>query len=973
VELVRSGLDESGVDLRVVHGGSLCGLTAARIGRDGRGRIGEIAGWLASRATTIRGVGVTDVDGATTRLVGRKQECAQIDRLLANAVAGESGILVIRGEPGIGKTALLAYAAERASGMLVLRASGAEAESDLAFAGLYGLVRPILGHLDEVPAIQSAALAGALGLGPSTGADRFLVSAAVLGLLAGAAEERPILCLVDDAQWLDTPSADALVFAARRLGADPVAMVFGAREGEPRRFDAPGLPGLLVRGLDHASGAALLDSHAGEASPAVRERLLAEAHGNPLALIELPAGLTYPQLSGTAPLPDAIPLTPRLKALFRERIERLPEPTQTALLVAAASSVDAVEIVASASRSLELGDDALDPAETASLIHTEGGALKFRHPLVRSAIYDAASPTQRQVVHAAIAGVLTGEKHADRRVWHLAMATSAPDEEVAAALEASAHRAVMRAAHASAASSFLRAADLSTDDIRRYGRIAAAGQAAWDAGDVERVRDLIAGALPAASGEPRALLLHLAGVLEWRTGRLHEACTIMSRGAELTADPSLRLEMLFDAAEAASHGGDPASVIELADRAARIKASSERDRVRQALLIGFGRLYAGQREEAGAPFADALERASTLEDPRTLVWAAEAASTVIRLGAGLPYASRAVELARAQGRLNLLQLALRRLASELIWNSHFDVAYATAQEGYGLSLEAGDSAGGHLANLAFVEAVWGREQEARDHAAVALALGQRHDSLLVSSMAEWALGFVELTAGRLDEAADRLLALTAAERTDVHPMVARYALSDAVEAASRGSHRAEASERLVRLRSAVNQAHNEARHALLSRCEAVLGERPPDDAFAEALSPAVSEFERARTELLYGEWLRRERRRQEARGHLRTALELFRGVGAVTWEDRAAAELRATGETARKRDPSTLDKLTPQELHIAGLVAEGLTNRDIATQLYLSPRTIDYHLRKVFSKLGIASRTELVRNGLPQRGPAEPV
>jgi DNA-binding CsgD family transcriptional regulator len=442
---------------------------------------------------------------------------------------------------------------------------------------------------------------------------------------------------------------------------------------------------------------------------------------------------------------------------------------------------------------------------------------------------------------------------------------------------------------------------------------------------------------------------------------------IMSRGAEVTADPSLRLEMLFDAAEAASHGGDPARVIELGERAARVETSSDRDRVRQTILTGFAKLYADQREEAGAQFANALEHASTLEDPRTLVWAAEAASTVIRLGAGLQYATRAVELARAQGRLNLLQLALRRQAVELLWNSQFDRAYAAAQEGYSLSLEAGDSAGAHLTNLAFIEAVWGREEEARDHAAEALALGQRHDSALVASMAEWALGFIDLTSGRADAAAERLLALTAAERKDVHPMIARYALPDAIEAAGRGGRGAESSERLARLRSAVTRAPNEARLALLARCEALLGERPPAEAFAQALTTALPDFERARTELLYGEWLRRERRRREARGHLRTALDLFRSLDAVTWEDRVAAELRASGETTRKRDPSTRDQLTPQEHQIAGLVAEGLTNREVAAQLYLSPRTIDYHLRKVFAKLGIASRTELARHSLPQR------
>ena len=915
---------------------------------------------------------LTGLTRTTTPLLGRERECAEIDRVLDSATAGESAALIVRGEAGIGKTALLDYAAERASEMLVLCATGVEAESDLAFAGLYGLVRPITGFLGQLPAPQAEALQGALGLGPSSGADRFLISAAVLSLLAAAAEDRPVLCVIDDGQWLDAPSADALVFAARRLRADRVAILFGAREGEPRRFEAAGLPELLLAGLDDGSAAEVLAVRAGEAAPAVRSRLLAEAHGNPLALIELPAGLTDAQLAGVAPLPETIPLTPRLQAVFRQRIERLPEESQVALLIAAADDTGEVTIVLGAAAELGLDRHALDPAEAAGLIRAVASQLAFRHPLVRSALYEAATVGRRQDVHAALAAVLTGEEHADRRVWHQAMATMTADEEVAAALEASARRAQIRAAHASAATAFLQSAELSGDDERRVNRVAAAAHAAWNAGQPDRARAAIARALPAASGELRAQLLHLSGLIEARTGSLRDAYAILLEGAEASGDPSLALEMLFEAAEAATFSGDLDHVVELGRRVAQIPVATDGDRFKLTALTAFARLFGGDHEAATALFNEALERADGLDDPRALLWAADVASVGQELGTGLPFASRAVELARGQGRLALLHEALRRQTMELVWNSQFELAYAAAHEGYRLSLDIGYGSGSHLANMAIVEAAFGREGDARRHAEEALVLGQRRGSAYLVSTAVWTLGFIELTAGRATEAANRLLGLTSFERSDANPIISLPAIPDAVEAALRAGRRGEAADRLELFRSWEAQSPSKSRHALLARCEALLRERDPDEGFGEAiaLADALPPFQRARTELLYGEWLRRERRRQDARVHLRAALELFRSLGTVPFAERAEAELRATGETARKRDPSTLDELTPQELQIAGMVAEGMTNKEIASQLYLSPRTIDYHLRKVFSKLGIASRTELVRQGLPARKPA---
>jgi DNA-binding CsgD family transcriptional regulator len=904
------------------------------------------------------------------QLLGRESECAVIDRLLHDARAGAGGALVVRGEPGIGKSALLDYARQRAAPMAVLSASGVEAESDLAFAGLHELLRPVLGWLGELPDIQSQALAGALGLAPSANADRLLISAAVLGLLAAAAEDRATLCVVDDAQWLDRPSADALVFAARRLRAEHLAIVFAAREGEATRFEAAGLAELTLTGLADQPASAVLARRARQAPPGVRDRLLAEAAGNPLALMELVGGLSDEQLHGLVPLPEAMPLTPRLEGVFRQRIGQLPAAAQDVLLIAAADNTGDAPAVLRAAVGLQLSPDALDPAQQAALIRVTGGTITFRHPLVRSALYQAATLSQRQRVHAALAGALSGEENTDRRVWHQAMATLTGDEEVAAALEASARRAQMRAGHASAATAFLRAAELSTDETRRVQRITGAAQAAWDAGQPGRSREIVAQVLPLATGQTRAQLLHISGRIERIAGNPREAFTLLVGAANACTDPSLTIELLFQAADAVVSSGDPAPLVELSQRAMRISPVDQRDRFKIAALGGFARFYAGDYSEGQGLLADALDSADTVTDPYILLLAAAAAITAKGLGAALPYVNRAVDLARQRGPLSFLPMALRWQAVELVWASQFNLAYAAAQEGYRLSLDTGYDAATawHLMNVAVVEATWGQDHNARKHADQALALPAQH-SFWSTAIFEWTLGMIELTAGRSAEAADQLFRLTTPGRADIHPAIALDAMPDTIEAGIRAGRLHETVQCVEYLRTGVSAVPTHTRHALLARCEALVGTRDPDEAFGEAVAaaPALPPLQRARTELLYGEWLRRERRRGESRGHLRTALEMFRTLGAVPWAERAEAELRATGETARKREISAVEQLTPQELQIAGLVSEGLTNKEIAAQLFLSPRTVDYHLRKVFTKLGITSRAELIRNGLPAR------
>jgi DNA-binding CsgD family transcriptional regulator len=908
-------------------------------------------------------------------LVGREHECAAIDRLLEVSASGESSSLVVRGEAGIGKTALLTYAAKRGGGRCVLRTVGVEAESDLDFAGLYGLLRPIEDKLGELPETQAAALAGALGLGPSLGSDRLLVSAGVLSLLAAAADDGPLLCLVDDAQFLDAASAEALVFGARRLAAEPVAMLFAAREGTGRVFAAPGLPELVVEGIDAEAAAQLLAASAPQAADPVREWLLAEAAGNPLALLELPSGLSAAQLQGRAALPETAPLTSRLRSAFVQRIDRLPAVTQTALLIAALDDAGEMATVLRAASQAGLPADALDSAERVGLLRVIDGSIVFRHPLVRSALLESATHNERRGAHAALAAALTGAEHADRHVWHQALATLAADEGVATALEASARRSQARAGHSSAATAFVRAAELSADESRRSGRLAAGAEAAWAAGQPERARELIARALPLTTAQARAELLYLRGMIEARTGDLRSAIAMLVEAVDASETGSLTLEALAEAIEAANYAGDYAQSAALGARAEAIEAQSEIDRFRVAALTGMAAEVAGDHVHAAPLLHEAIRRAEALEDPLALVWASLIATMGARggsaFGDGLPHATRAVTVAREQALVSILPGALWTQATALLEHGRFKLAYAVAEEGLGLASDFGHRLGAswNLSVLAALDALRGDEPMTRGHADEAIELGAVGGGTLIVGSAEWALGQLELTLGRPGEATDRLLLVSALERPESNPLMGLWSIPDLIEAAARCGRLDETVDRFDRYADWVQQSPSPARLSVLARCRALAGERDAREQFETALAPDAtpSPYQQARTELLYGEWLRRNRERLEARRHLRRAADLFHKVGARPWEERAEAELRATGETARRRDPSTLDQLTPQELQIAGLVAAGMTNRQIAAQLYLSPRTIDYHLRKVFSKLGVASRSELIQMGVPQQ------
>jgi DNA-binding CsgD family transcriptional regulator len=896
-------------------------------------------------------------------LLGRAAECAAIERLVEAAGQGESGSLVLRGEAGMGKTALVGHALDQAAGLTVLRTTGVEAESDLAFAGLHALLRPIADQLPQLPEPQRLALAAALGLATGEGADRFLVSAGVLSLLAAAAESQPLLCVVDDAQWVDAPSADALVFTARRLVAEGVVIVFGARDGELARFEAAGLDELVLQGLDQRSASALLDRGTRQLEPSVRQRLLADAGGNPLALLELPAALSDAQLAGREPLPGALPLSARLSTVFMQRIERLPPSARAALLVAAAADAHELGAIRRAISELELPQDALEPAEANGLVMTDGATLAFRHPLVRAAVYESATPVQRQHVHAALARALQGGPDDDRTLWHGAMAATAPDEAIADALEGSAHRSQQRGGHASAATAFERAAQLTDGEHARGQRLALAAQAAWMAGQANRARHLIHRALPLADRPQRARLLYLAGTIEGRNGWLDDGVRTLERAAALSEDASLTLEILREASGMATYAGDNDTAVALGRRAARLAPTSDRDRFNAAAVAALGVEMSGDYARGAALSVKAIELAEHLDDPQCLIWAALTAAREGIAADGLPYATRAVEIARGRALLTTLPIALQMQAAGLIGQSRFDLAYSTAEEGLRLAMDIGQpwAASWNLAHLAMIDARRGAEHLARSHVEQLQALVATSGANAVSAYVWRALGLLNLGLGRPAQAFEQLLMVIESVRPESHPLFV-LALPDAVEAAVRAHRQREVAEHLARFHEWAQRFPNPARLALLARCLALVDDADAEPQFEQAIefAPALSPFDKARTWLLYGEWLRRQRRRVEARPHLRAALGMFQQLSVAPWEARARSELRASGETARRRDPSKRDQLTPQELQIARLVAGGMTNPRIAEQLFLSPRTIDYHLRKVFSKLEITSRADLV-------------
>jgi DNA-binding CsgD family transcriptional regulator/tetratricopeptide (TPR) repeat protein len=898
-------------------------------------------------------------------LYGRDADCAAVRDRLDAARVSRSSVEVVRGEPGVGKTALLEYAAEQARDLGVLRGVGVESEVALPFAALHQLLYPVLDRLPALPAPQAAALGGAFGITPGRSDDPFLVAVAVLTLLGEVSADGGLLCLVDDAQWLDQASADVLRFVARRLDAEGLVLLFAARDGERRAFATSGLPERRLRGLEPRSAAALLDETAPGLAARVRARLVDRTAGNPLALLELPRQLTAGQRSGFEALPDRLPLGRSIEGIFADRASGLPQSTQELLLIAAAEESGDLGTVLRAAAGAGIAPDALDEAERAGLVTVRDGQLHFTHPLVRSAVYQRTTFARRQNVHRNLAAILSGPEDVDRCAWHLAAATPEHDDRVAAALEDSADRARRRGGVAAAADALERAAHLSEHSSERGRRLLGAANDAWLANQRDRADKLLTVAEHLVEDRvQRARAEQLAGLMELRRGMPEKAYRILLRGAAafVDIDTHTALETLVLAGEAAAFIGEPGLATEVGRLALALPDNpSPEDRSMRALLVGLASALRGDPADGIGLLREVVEGALGLDDPAQLLWGGRAALYLGELDVARALYERGVDQAEVSGAVGMLAVLLDRVAWTDAVAGRPAQAAASAERGLELAGELGLDAGVALGSLALVAAIRGDEQACRAAAERAHALAQARHLRIVAAAADWALGLLDLGLGRPAEALARILELTG---SGGHPGILLWAVPDLVEAAAWSGRPERCAAVVERFERWARGSGLPVPAAAAERCRGLLSHG--DEAvehFVAALGydpSAQRPFERARTELALGETLRRMRRRSDARVHLRNAMDVFERLGAAPWADRARAELRATGETVRRRDPSTVEQLTPQELLIARLAGGGVSNPDIAAKLFLSRRTVEYHLRKVFTKLGVTSRLELV-------------
>jgi DNA-binding CsgD family transcriptional regulator len=905
-------------------------------------------------------------------LAGRDTERAAVVALLDSARAGAGGSLVVHGLPGVGKTALLSAAADAAAGMTLLHTRGIESESPLAFAALHRLLRPVLHLADRLPVPQSRALCAALGEyddGTGTATDRFLVFLAVLSLVSAAADDAPVLAVVDDAHWLDDASAAALLFVARRLQDEKVAALFGARDGDERIFDAGDLPQLELTGIDDVAAAELLAARSGAPVPArVRDRLVRSTGGNPLALVELAAALSTAQLAGLEPLPAQLPLTAGVERAFLDRYRRLPDDARTFLLVVAADDSGRLAVVQQAARALRADADALDDVERSGLLRVVGGQLELRHPLVRSAVYAAATSRQRRRAHGALAEALSGPEDADRRAWHRAAAADEPDQSVVADLDAAALRARARGGLEAAAAAWERAAELTRDPEARSRRLYAAARVAWLAGRPSWARRLVDAAIPGADDPGlRADMVRLRARIEWNTGSLPHAHRMIMEAAAAVAEHHVdrAREMAMFGAAVASFGGDSGVGVDPVPLAFAEVADSPRTRCFADLLLGLTRVRAGDWAGAAPLLRAAFSLTETIRDEdQDLLPNLGIAALHLGDDDGVRrHHEMLLARARGSGAMVMVLYALTRRIFADVATGRWREAEAAATEAVEVAAALGQPglAAMPQAWLALLAALRGENAFAERLARAETTASTHPTGILgavIDDVLRWAKG--------VDAAARPDAALHHLEQVR-QGIVRRLAAVDRVEAAVRAGRPETAAAWVSELEDFAEAAGQAWAAAAAAHGRALLADgADAERLFTRALalhadSPRV--FDRARTELALGELLRRSRRRVDARAHLRAAIEVFEDLGASPWRDRAAAELRASGETARRRDVSAASaaELTPQERQVARLVSEGLSNRDVAAQLFLSPRTIDFHLRNVFGKLGVASRAELAR------------
>jgi DNA-binding CsgD family transcriptional regulator len=892
-------------------------------------------------------------------LRGRTSECDALDRLLESARGGHSAVLVIRGETGVGKTALLRYVAEQAAGFSVAEIEGIEAEMELPFAGLHQLYSPMLDRLGAIPEHQQHALSVALGLAAGAAPDRFLVALAALGLLACAAEDQPLLCVVDDAQWLDSATREALGFVARRLAAEPVALVFAVRDPIPTA-ELAALPELELAGLRDEDAHALLASVApGPLDERVRDRIVAETRGNPLALLELPRAMSVAELAGGFALPDAGALPREVEEHYVRRLDSLPEATRRLMLLAAADPVGDAALLWRAAHTLGIEPDAAVSAAREQLLEI-GARVRFRHPLVRSAVYRAAADADRRVAHRALEAATDPEADPDRRAWHCAHAATAPDDAVARELVERAARAEARGGIAATAAFLERAAAFTRDPALRAERALAAARAKFAAGDHGVAESLLA----TAEAEPleelvRADIEHLRGQIAFDLQRGRDAPPMLLAAARRLQplDPELAHHTYMEALVAAIYAGRLADVGDIAAAARSAPLDPEPRPPEQPLLVGLAtRLSDGYG--AAAPALGAALNAHRAEEPK-LDWLTVAYTIVAQDlfddAAWFELASRQADLARQTGTLTLLPYALDYVAGHQLHAGDLSTAERLVSEAEALSPPSRRAR--TLPYIPLQLAAWRGVGATVSTLAQAMTAGA-HDrgegaAITVADYATALLGNGLGQYGRVVDVAERACA------TD-EIATSSWALGELVEAASRAGRADVAAAAADRLTERADASGTSWAKGAAAQARALVTEDEDDYRGAiEHLGHTRMAAHLARARLTYGEWLRRQGRRVDAREQLRAAHETLTAMGAAGFADRARRELVATGEKVRKRRDDTRDDLTPQELHIARLARDGKTNMEIGAELFISARTVEWHLHKVFAKLDITSRRGL--------------
>jgi DNA-binding CsgD family transcriptional regulator len=894
-------------------------------------------------------------------LFGRDVECARIDAVLDIARGRRSGSLVLRGEAGIGKSVLLEYAIERAEGFRVLRAMGVESEAELAFAGVQQLVRPVVDSMAELPPLQARALRTALAIEQGPAPERLAVSVATLSLLAAAADEQPLLCVVDDAHWLDQASGEALTFAARRLHADAVVLLFAAREPETAVFLAPGLPELTLQGLASPAARALLGASAPDIADRAADRLVELTNGNPLALLEIPRALSKEQRAGRAPLDEPLPVGAEIERAFLARANALSSAARRALLLVAAGDPSDADALWRALAAEGLDREAVLEAEGAGLLLPE--RLGFCHPLARSAVYQTARPADRRAVHARLAEA-TAEP--DRRAWQLAAATDRPDEAVAAALEGAAAAARRRGGVAAEAKALERAAQLTADPETRARRRLKAALAAQAAGWFEQAETMLSDVAELTQdSELRAQAVVRRSYLLSDRGEFDRAYALAVDEAEHAPPGEAAFLLTGGAIMALLHSLDIRASLATVERAWRLAGSAAEADLDLCEALARTRILAGRTEGALALVRSSLDRV----DAGTVL-ATDFGTDLFYLE-DYPRAGEVLERVVARARKaeapGILSYALDQLAKLETRMGNLTSAYALELESVQLTERLGTDVAlaASLAWLSLIEAILGRD-ESRAHAEAALALAEgRHDNYN-AVRARGALGLETLARGDAAAAVEWLEpAVSMLDEGGVgNPNFFRLD-ADLAEALTRVGQPARAEPHVARLERQAEATGSPWSLAAGARCRAFIStDAELVDAFETGLrlhNHDPSAFERARTELCYGERLRRAGQRRAAREQLRSALATFDRIGAQPWAERARIELRASGEHIRRRDPTATERLTPQELQIALLVADGQTNRDVAARLFLSPKTVEFHLTRVYRKLEIHSRSELVR------------